>query len=94
MLAKAECQAILPWLTHRFREQARSHSKFHGYSQSLCVRLWISCSPIAVRHANQALQACDQKIASLTCGFYWLFSMNKDRIESTVAPNLCWRFCG
>jgi hypothetical protein len=43
------------------------------YPQSLLVDLWITCSPIPARHANQALQPSGQKTTSLSHGFSGLF---------------------
>ncbi|AEA71705.1 Hypothetical protein PSEBR_m1641 [Pseudomonas brassicacearum subsp. brassicacearum NFM421] len=65
-----------------------------GYPQSLCALLWITCSPLAAPYAKQALQACAQKIVSLTHGFYWLLPVSSYSLQPKLAPNLCWRFCG
>ncbi|CAN1600683.1 protein of unknown function [Pseudomonas mediterranea] len=42
LLAKAACHPVHGWLTHRYREQARSHigSSVHGHSASGANPLW------------------------------------------------------
>ena len=71
MLAKAVCQLHISWLTHRFREQARSHNltEFGHQTAVLCFSVGAGLpamqTPRYIRH-NQLMLSQASQLPHLT----------------------------